>query len=137
MFLTFCFIWWTGSRKLVIENVPFLPCLTKTWSNHIHCQASCSLGLFLWGRQLRIDFNKIQYQQQIPKIKDTKSTHTQTYQPSTFQKGNKIKQNKTKTKLCHLKPVQQNKTINMTNTVYTGFSCQNYRTLMEEASRHT
>ena len=60
MFFTFRYIWWTGSRKLGIDNVPSLPCLPKTWSNHIHCQAGCSLGLFLWRSQPRIDFNKIQ-----------------------------------------------------------------------------
>lgn len=63
-FFSFWFIWWTGSRKLVIDMMPAFPCLTKTWSNHIHCQAGCSLGFFLWSGQLRIDFNKIQCWQQ-------------------------------------------------------------------------
>lgn len=63
-FFSFWFIWWTGSRKLVIDMMPSLPCLTKTWSNHVHCQAGCSLGFFLWSGQLRIDFNKIQCWQQ-------------------------------------------------------------------------
>lgn len=63
-FFTFWFIWWTGSRKMVIDNVSALSCLTKTWSNDIHCQARGSLGLFLWRGQPRIDFNKIQCWQQ-------------------------------------------------------------------------
>lgn len=63
-FFSFWFIWWTGSRKLVIDMMPSLPCLTKTWSNHVHGQAGCSLGFFLWSGQLRIDFNKIQCWQQ-------------------------------------------------------------------------
>lgn len=63
-FFIFWFMWRTGSRKLIIDIGPSLPCLTKTWSNHVHCQASCSLGFFLWSGQLRIDFNKIQCWQQ-------------------------------------------------------------------------
>lgn len=64
IFFIFWFIWWTGSRKLVIDNMSSFPCLTKTWSNHIHCQTSRSLCLFIWSGQPRIDFNKIQCWQQ-------------------------------------------------------------------------
>lgn len=80
----FWFMWWVGSRKLVIDSVPSLPCLTKTWSNHIHCQACCSLSFFLWSGQSRIDFNKIQCWQQPWKNKVAK---TQKIPSCCFQRG--------------------------------------------------
>lgn len=63
-FFTLWFIWWAGSRKLVVDNMPSLPRLPETRSNDIHCQAGCSLGLLFWHSQPRIDFNEIQGREQ-------------------------------------------------------------------------
>lgn len=36
-FFIFWFIWWTRSRKVVIDNMSSFSCLAKTWSNHVYC----------------------------------------------------------------------------------------------------